>query len=385
MQVTRGKFLTNAEFFGSCTARPRERQDVEMIIEVDRKDLHRSRVVDDDARDLQEGQARLRIDAFALTANNITYGAFGDALQYWNFFPAVDEWGRIPVWGFADVVESRVGDVPVGQRVYGYFPMGDELVVEPGKVDDAGFSDLAAHRQAMAPIYSRYARVDAQGMYERAREGHQMVLWPLFFTSFLIDDFIDDGGFGASTVVFSSASSKTAIGSAFLGHERPGVRVVGLTSARNRAFVASLGCYDVVVAYGDEQSLPDGAAAFVDIAGNRDVVAGVHRRYGDDLRLSLIVGGTHWDHDAAVGMDPLPGPTPEFFFAPTQGAKRADDWGQDALDKKVGDAWHRFITWTDGWLELREVRGPEGVERTYHELLAGNIDPRVGYVCSMTS
>jgi hypothetical protein len=354
-----------------------------MIIEVVRKDLHHSRVVDDDTGQLQDGQARLRIDAFALTSNNITYGAFGDALQYWNFFPSVDEWGRIPVWGFADVVETHVGDVPVGQRVYGYFPMADELIVEPGKVDDGGFSDLAAHRQAMAPIYSRYARVDAQGMYEQSREGQQMVLWPLFFTSFLIDDFIDDGGFGASSVVFSSASSKTAIGSAFLVHERPGVRVVGLTSSSNRAFVESLGCYDEVVVYGDEQSLPAGTAAFVVIAGNRDVGAAVHRRYGDDLRLSLIVGGTHWDHDATVGMDPLPGPTPEFFFAPTQGAKRAGDWGQDALDKKVGDAWRRFIAWTDGWLELREVRGADAVERTYHELLAGNIDPRVGYVCSM--
>lgn len=50
-----------------------------MDFEVVRQDLARTRVVDPDDQELAEGQARLRIDAFALTANNITYGVFGDA------------------------------------------------------------------------------------------------------------------------------------------------------------------------------------------------------------------------------------------------------------------------------------------------------------------
>ena len=32
---------------------------------------------------LAAGQVRVRIDHFALTANNITYAAFGDAMGYW--------------------------------------------------------------------------------------------------------------------------------------------------------------------------------------------------------------------------------------------------------------------------------------------------------------
>ena len=36
---------------------------------------------------LADGQVRIRIDKFALTSNNITYAAFGDAMNYWNFFP----------------------------------------------------------------------------------------------------------------------------------------------------------------------------------------------------------------------------------------------------------------------------------------------------------
>jgi Protein of unknown function (DUF2855) len=357
-----------------------------MLLEVDRKDLHRTRLVATEARELHDGEARLRVDAFALTSNNITYGAFGEALQYWNFFPAEDEWGRIPVWGFADVVDTSMNALEAGQRVYGYLPMGDELVVEPDKADERGFRDRAAHRQPMAAVYNRYLRVDADPIYDAARERQQMVLWPLFFTSFLIDDFLaDNAHFGASSVVISSASSKTAIGAAYLVHRRPAVRVIGLTSAGNRAFVESLGCYDDVVAYADAAALAPSPAVFVDIAGNRDVGAAVHLRYAEQLRHSLIVGGTHWDHEAVGSVEPLPGPAPEFFFAPTQVAKHTVEWGQAALDRKVGDAWRAFVAWTDGWLELRDVRGPEAVERTYHELLAGNADPRVGYVCSLRS
>jgi hypothetical protein len=71
--------------------------------EVERNNLRHSRLVGDPhapgARALAEGEARLRIDGFALTANNITYAAFGDAMKYWEFFPTGDAaWGNIPVW-----------------------------------------------------------------------------------------------------------------------------------------------------------------------------------------------------------------------------------------------------------------------------------------------
>ena len=70
---------------------------------------------------LAAGQVRVRIDHFALTANNITYAAFGDAMGYWQFFPTAEEgWGNIPVWGFASVVQSLHPGVAVGERLYGY-------------------------------------------------------------------------------------------------------------------------------------------------------------------------------------------------------------------------------------------------------------------------
>ena len=62
-----------------------------------------------------------------------------------------------------------------------------------------------------------------------------MLLRPLFFTSFLIDDQLDDEGLiTKGPVVIASASSKTAIAAAFLLAQREGVDLVGLTSPAKR-------------------------------------------------------------------------------------------------------------------------------------------------------
>jgi hypothetical protein len=361
-----------------------------MDFEVDRDDLHRTRVVDPPPAKLPTNGARLRVEAFALTSNNITYAAFGDMLQYWSFFPAApggeaDSWGRVPVWGFAEVVESAHDDVPAGRRVYGYLPMSTELVVEVGRVDARGFSDVAAHRRAMAGAYNRYLLTEADPIHEATRQEQQMVLWPLFFTSFLIDDFLgDEDCFGASTVVVSSASSKTAIGAAYLLGRRPGVTVVGLTSPGNRAFVEQLGCYGKVACYEEASGLEPADAVYVDVAGNRDIMVAVHERFGDRLRHSMVVGGTHWDHRSDAP-PPAVGPTPAFFFAPNQIAKRTKEWGQAALDAAIGDAWRAYSAWTDSWLTFEHAHGPEAVERAYRALLGGTVDPRVGYICSMAA
>ncbi|HEY2570472.1 MAG TPA: DUF2855 family protein, partial [Solirubrobacteraceae bacterium] len=180
-------------------------------------DLHKCRFAEEPAPELEPGQARLRVERFGLSANNITYAMFGEAMSYWKFFGADDGWGRMPVWGFAEVDESTAEQLEPGTRVYGYLPPSSELIVAPARVDTRGFLDASAHRAGLPAAYNGYVRVDADPIYEAGTEDLQMLLRPLFFTSFLIDDFLDDASlFGARTVVLSSASSKTASGLAFL-------------------------------------------------------------------------------------------------------------------------------------------------------------------------
>src|SRR5262245_24819840 len=212
-----------------------------------------------DALPLAEGELLLRVDRFALTANNITYAVFGDAMAYWSFFPSRDGWGRVPVWGFADVERSAHPGLEPGERIYGYLPMSTHLRVRPDRLTPRGFVDGAAHRAKLPPVYNEYTRLAADPGDLAEAEDAQMLFRPLFATSFLIDDFLAESGFfGAREILVSSASSKTSLALAFLlaRNRRGSVRVVGLTSARNRSFVERTGCYDEVVPYERIEALP---------------------------------------------------------------------------------------------------------------------------------
>ncbi|MEB0138162.1 MULTISPECIES: DUF2855 family protein [unclassified Undibacterium] len=357
---------------------------------VDRAQLHVSKVIPltiPTAATLVSGQVLLKIDHFAFTANNVTYAAFGTAMKYWNFFPTVSGWGNIPVWGFADVVLSTVDGIAVGQRYYGYYPMATHLCVTPGRFHAGGFSDTAPHRQEMHGLYNQYLLTDADPAYTAASEAEQMLLRPLFITSFMIDDFLDQQQyFGATDILISSASSKTAYGLAFLLAQRQSVRLIGLTSAANRAFVESLGVYHEVHCYEDLAALDAGhAVAYVDMAGNASLRAALHEKYQDQMRYSCAVGGTHWDE--LGGAQHLPGARPVLFFAPAQIKLRLADWGPAGLQARVADAWQRFMQPVlhadQPWLRVQHGRGAAAVVSLVERMLAGQVSADEGHVLSL--
>jgi hypothetical protein len=211
----------------------------------------------------------------------------------------------------------------------------------------------------------------------------QMLLRPLFFTSFLIDDqMADDGLTARGPIVISSASSKTAIAAAFLLARREGVELVGLTSSRNREFVEGLGIYDRVVPYDAIDSLDRGPASFVDIAGDGAVRSAVHSHYGDRLVQSMAVGVTHWEELGADAGE-LPGPTPTLFFAPDRVTKRAADWGRAGLEDRVAEAWHPFCDWAARWLEPIPGAGFEAVRSAYLDVLDGRVEPARAHVLAL--
>jgi membrane protein len=251
--------------------------------EIRRDDLHSARFVESEAPEPAEGEAVLSVDRVGLTANNITYAVFGEAMNYWDFFPASEPGrGRLPVWGFGEVAASNHPDLEAGTRVYGYFSLSDSLLVQPGRVDAKGFIDASPHREPLPSAYQGYRRTDADPVYDEKREDEQIIFWPLFYTSFLIDDFLqDEGFFGAETMLLSSASSKTAIIAAFLLAQREGIEVVGLTSPGNKEFVEGLGIYSSVSGYDEIDSLPRDKSVYVDMSGDGGIRASVHQHLGD--------------------------------------------------------------------------------------------------------
>jgi NADPH:quinone reductase-like Zn-dependent oxidoreductase len=351
---------------------------------VKRDDLGNCRTEEATPPGLAAGQALLRIERFGLTTNNVTYALFGDAMSYWSFFPASDGWGRVPMWGFARVEQSAAAGLEPGQRFYGYVPPSSHLVVEPASVDAHGFSDAAAHRAALPTVYQRYALTARDPFYRGGTEDLQMLLRPLFFTSFLIDDELADAGLATSgPVLFASASSKTAIAAAFLLSQRTGAEPVALTSQRNAAFIERLGIYDRTITYDQIASLERRPAAFVDMSDDATVRQAVHGHFADELRHSMVVGATHRDAAAAAGQEHLPGPRPAFFFAPDRANKRSTAWGAAGLQSRAADAWHPFCEWADGWLEVIAGNGFEAVKRAWIEVLDGGVPPDRAHVLSL--
>lgn len=337
-----------------------------------KSDLREVEVRASDALDraLAEGEVLLAVERFSLTANNITYGAMGDAFGYWKFFPAPDGQGRIPVWGFATVVKSAAPDVAEGLRLFGYLPMSTHFTMRLAKGRN-GYVDTAAHRAELPPTYNAYAEAPGDTL-----DDHRALLRPLLMTSFLLDDFLSEDA-ALKTLVLSSASSKTAMGLAWFARRR-GMTVIGLSSPASLERLAGLGLYDQILPYDQVGELKaDGACAYVDFAGNRAVTAAVHVALGEQLTRSLIVGGTHWE--AGRDATPLAGVQPVLFFAPDQIRKRSAEWGPQAVTERFEQGLTDFVA-ANPWLTLVQHQGAEGLKAAYSDVIEGRARPQDGHI-----
>lgn len=353
-------------------------------LNVDQKAIAQVSVADGVTGDLEQGQARLRLQSCAVTANNVTYAAAGFDLKYWSFFPSgVPGQGLVPVWGVAHVIESRSDVLDVGARLYGFFPLAEELVMQPEAAGEKGVIDRAAHRADLPGLYNHYTRVKG---HDPQRDHLRALLQPLLATSYVLADWLRDNDFyEAEQIIIGSASSKTGLGLCkFLaeGEVRPR-RIVGLTSARNKAFVESLGTCDQVVTYDDVASLDQIPSVYVDMAGNAQVKAALHARLADVLRHSSAVGISHWDQfNPTVALE---GPKPEFFFAPSQIAKRQKEWGPGVIERKISESWLAMAADASDWLEVNVHDGIAAAPAIWATMASGKSDPKQGHIISFST
>ena len=357
-------------------------------IHVRKDDISDANLVHVGLPDLPDGAVRLKIESFSITSNNVTYAVVGDGFKYWDFFPAPDGFGIVPVWGHAQVVESNHPDIAVGERVYGYLPMATHLDVFPGKISASGFADTADHRQLMSPIYNQYTRLSADPDHEPAREGERMIFGPLFKTGFLIEYFMrDQEWFGAEKLILTSASSKTAMGLASVAKQRsPQIKRVGLTSAANVEFVEATGLYDQVYGYESVGLLTIAPSVLVDFAGNAALLAKVHEHFGDTLRYSCLVGATHVDERGSGGLTQdrgLPGPTPTLFFAPDHAVSFFQKHGPAEGGKLVGESWRGFLDAAKNTVQIETRKGLGAAETTFVAMARGEVDPAQGIVIEL--
>lgn len=338
---------------------------------VKRSDLTVTELRPADFAVLQSGEVRLAVETFGLTAVTMTYAVLPDSpIPFFNAFLAPAGYGRVPVWGFARVVETRNADIEIGSRYFGYLPMSTHVVVRP-EISADGFVDLSAERAFLHPWYRGYRRTGPADFLDDRRA----LLWPLFSTSYNLASFLSEqASLGARSVLITSASSKTAIGTATLLAEQGLLPAVGLTSSGNVGFVEKLGVYDRVASYSDLAAVSmTGPTVLVDFSGEPTRLSALCQRFAGQLCHTALVGYAH--PSAMVRHAELHGPKPVIFFTPAVEQQRIAEEGADSYFTGLRAAEDRFIRASESWLTVQHQRGPAAMAEIFRSLLAGTQPP----------
>lgn len=346
-----------------------------MIFEIVKKDLSQTRWIAEEFSALGPDQVRFKIESYALTANNITYAVVGEKLNYWEFYPASNpEMGIIPVWGFAKVEESSHPDITKGSRYFGYWPMANHCVLSIGKIFEDGFMDATEYRRNLPSVYNLYNDITKDLVYKSAFESLQSIYRPLFATSFLLFHYLIEQQFlDANQVVFTSASSKTALSLAHLirQHKSRKLNCIALSSESNLGFVRQTTLYDEVLSYDQIGQIPEVKSIVVDFRGNMSLLNDVSEHLKSHRVYSYLIGLTDWQNlGSQKGLERA-----EFFFAPDHATKKTKEWGRMDFQQKLSDALYTLLSDAKTWTHLVEIRSNSDVEAVYKKLLFGNLKP----------
>ncbi len=330
---------------------------------------------------LQKGEALIRMGRVAFTANNISYALAGESLGYWKFFPpATDQntYGLIPVWGYGEVEAENDSGLGVGESVFGYWPMASHWIVQPGAVKPHRFIDSAEHRAALPGIYNNYRRIAKEEMADGEFADRQSLLFPLVGTAFGIFDWLQtEGGGDATQIILTSASSKTALGLAFLAKNNSDIKVIGLTSPGNLEATKKIGFYHQVLSYKDLEKISGAPTIIIDMAGDGELSAKLHQHLGDNMLREARVGATHGQ--SHFNIDGFKKERSFFFFLPSHAAKRQPETDGAFLKDMLAFS-GEFARQSGDWLDVVDGETTE----LYEKVRTGSIMPNQGAILSLS-
>jgi hypothetical protein len=244
----------------------------------------------EDLAPLGPSSLRFRSRILGLTTNNLTYARLGHLLGWWDIHPLppntpapyndASKYGRISAWGYAEIVESTVPEVAVGQTLFGYLPISTAITTVRIEVDKSIGNDqivvLDEYRQHLWKVYNRYTVREPLAELEKCYNGFDLLGWDslmlvLYQTSFCMNRYAfawepqnlihpsgagewsaEDADLRNATVVILNASGKTGLAFAHaLRRDRPGEhqprKIVGVGSLASVDVIKKSGLYDAVV------------------------------------------------------------------------------------------------------------------------------------------
>jgi len=276
------------------------------------------------------------------------------------------------------VTESHHPEIKEGERLFGYWPISDEVVLTPGHVVPKQLSDVSAHHEGLPQVYNNYMRVEAHRHYDPSKEAIRSLFDPLAGTSYGVAHYLHAENYlGAKRVLITSASSKTSFSIGLYLHDYDDApEVVGLTSARHVEKTRETGGYDSVVSYDEALSLdPFVPTVIADVAGNGPFAAKLHAHLGDALTAHVTVGAAHQDAER-VAEGSAREKMSEFFLPDYIAGFVAR--GDKSFQREMVAASARVGDSAAEWMTLVEAGTEEDISSLWQKVLAGELSPHEG-------
>ena len=312
-------------------------------------------------------------------------------MRYWSFFPTGDDgWGHMPAWGFANVVAvdaSRASRSASASTATCRSPA--TWSCSRCASSERGFYDGTPHRLELTSAYNQYQRIRSDAAYRAGQdENYQILLRPLFITSFMLADFLEDNDFfGAEQVLVSERVEQDRLRHGVLLSRTCATSRWSASPRRaTRRFVDDLGCYERSVTYDGLESLDRRCARRCTSTSRATRAArcactriSVRRSCttATQARLSRTTTSARANKSCR---DRSRKP----YFAPYQIKKRNADWGAAEVTRKFNEAQLAFIRRVSDaekpWMLVKEQVGFEAAQELIAALVAGRIDPKDGHV-----
>lgn len=344
---------------------------------------------------VRDGDVLVHICKFVCTSNTITYALVGrSVLNTFVHYPTGDpNFASSPAWGIGVVVASRAGHIKVGTRIRGYFPMRCYCVLKPSKVIQNTFEDMAEHRSKTINAYRSYTIQDLFSASKADNEDLAVAGGSLYSTGFSAS--MQGEMKGATSVIYTSASSRTALTGAFAAKfNNLSFKRIGITSQRNLEFVKSTNYYNEVVTYDMVSTLrvlPNDKVAIYDMAGNVECNAELRKHFNRHIidfsgvgktHVSLygpqVFGGGNKNLVAKYG-----GAKEESFLIFVALANAQKRYGKKKINKMLVESQNAYIEAELKNFKAKRVYGPVATKAVWDNTVNNTCDPDLTYVCSL--
>lgn len=237
-----------------------------------------------------------------------------------------------------------------------------------------------------------------------------MLYRPLFWTAYWCEDWFSASNYrGATAILITSASSKTAFCLAYLINKRRRsgkmVKIIGLTSKRNVEFTAGLRLYDEILEYDSLETAgalqhQDDEWIYVDVAGNDALNDRIRKHFASrrNMLVGVQLGLTNLSPSAPAAatihfttntsLTNIDGSlTSDFkleqFFMPEWLAVRQKQLTVEQITGMQAQAWKELMTDGKNWVKIARIYGGPAITEAYKSIAQNGTDAASGQIWSL--